>query len=65
VVDPGEEVRFAPDSPLEGSGFEPPVPQMHLVEQLFGASIDQVLGTFAEQIRGEVGGPAPIGSSEN
>ena len=28
----------------EGSGFEPPVPQMHLVEQLFGAGIDQVLG---------------------
>ena len=32
------------DSPLEGSGFELPVPQMHLVEQLFGAGIDQVLG---------------------
>jgi hypothetical protein len=27
VVDPGEEVRFAPDSPLEGGGFEPPVPR--------------------------------------
>jgi hypothetical protein len=35
--------KFA-DSPLEGSGFEPPVPQMHLVEQLFGAGIDQVFG---------------------
>jgi hypothetical protein len=27
VVDPGEEVRFAPDSPLEGEGFEPSVPR--------------------------------------
>ena len=35
---------FAHDSALEGSGFEPPVPQMHLVEQLFGAGINQVLG---------------------
>jgi hypothetical protein len=26
VVDPGEEVRFAPDSPLEEDGFEPSVP---------------------------------------
>jgi hypothetical protein len=26
VVDPGEEVRFALDSPLEGGGFEPSVP---------------------------------------
>jgi hypothetical protein len=26
VVDPGEEVRFALDSPLEGAGFELSVP---------------------------------------
>jgi hypothetical protein len=27
VVDPGEEVRFASDSPLEGDGFELPIPR--------------------------------------
>jgi hypothetical protein len=28
VVDPGEEVRFASDSPLEGDGFELSVPRV-------------------------------------
>ena len=28
MVDPGEEVRFASDSPLEGDGFELSVPRM-------------------------------------
>ena len=27
MVDPGEAVRFASDSPLEGDGFELPVPR--------------------------------------
>jgi len=32
VVDPGEEVRFASDSPLEGDGFELPVPGRETVK---------------------------------
>jgi hypothetical protein len=36
VVDPGEEVRFASDSPLEGDGFEPSVPR----KIFFGCPVD-------------------------